>query len=113
VVTLSLEEPPVGAPGRSVQVELHVRDTGPGIPPAERGLIFERFHRAPTSVASPSARRLGGSGLGLAIVEAHGGTITLRETPGAHFVVALPALRVADAPALTTPRLPLLTGTGR
>jgi len=107
VVTLSLEEPPVDAPGQSVQVELHVRDTGPGIPPAERGLIFERFHRAPTSVASPSARRLGGSGLGLAIclaiVEAHGGTITLRETPpvapGAHFVVALPAVRVADSPA--------------
>jgi len=35
-------------------------------------------------------------------VEAHGGTITLRETPpvapGAHFVVALPAVRVADSP---------------
>lgn len=40
---------------------LEVEDNGPGIPPAERKLVFERFYRLPQSGSS-------GSGLGLAIV---------------------------------------------
>ncbi|PIV88962.1 MAG: two-component sensor histidine kinase, partial [Hydrogenophilales bacterium CG17_big_fil_post_rev_8_21_14_2_50_63_12] len=36
-------------------------DDGPGIPPEQRGRVFERFHRIPGS-GQP------GSGLGLAIV---------------------------------------------
>ncbi len=42
--------------------ELAVEDSGPGIPPAQRGQIFDRFHRA-TDEAS-------GAGLGLAIADA-------------------------------------------
>ena len=52
--------------------ELVVADHGPGIPPQERQLVFERFYR------SASARAMPGSGLGLAIVKQvvikHGGT---------------------------------------
>lgn len=56
---------------------LTVRDSGPGIPPAERGRVFDRFYRAPTAAAADQA----GSGLGLAIVrriaERHGADVTL------------------------------------
>ena len=54
-----------------VHAELVVSDQGPGIPPQERRLVFERFYR------STSARAMPGSGLGLAIVKQvvlkHGG----------------------------------------
>jgi signal transduction histidine kinase len=43
------------------QVSLVVEDDGPGIPQAERGLVFERFRRGGKAVP-------GGSGLGLALV---------------------------------------------
>ncbi len=53
-----------------------VRDSGPGIPAAERERVFERFARG----AAPDAP---GSGLGLAIVkrivERHAGTVALAE----------------------------------
>jgi signal transduction histidine kinase len=61
---------------------LSVADTGPGIPPAEQGRIFEEFHQ----VDSSSTRSKGGSGLGLAItkriVEMHGGRISVESEPG-------------------------------
>lgn len=41
---------------------LAVRDTGPGIPPAERERVFDRFYRGATAAAP-------GSGLGLSIVQ--------------------------------------------
>ena len=57
-------------------VELCVTDDGPGVPPAERERVFERFHRLEDS-------RRPGSGLGLSIVrriaELHGATVTLGE----------------------------------
>ncbi|MEV6767932.1 HAMP domain-containing sensor histidine kinase [Nocardia sp. NPDC051030] len=56
-------------------LEFTVDDAGPGIPAAERELVFERFYR------STSARSMPGSGLGLAIVKQvvtkHGGTIAV------------------------------------
>jgi len=56
-------------------IKLVFANSGPGIPPEDIGLIFERFHRADKS----RARDRGGSGIGLAIVkelvEAHGGTV--------------------------------------
>lgn len=74
--------------------ELVVADLGPGIPPEERTLVFERFYR------STSARALPGSGLGLAItkqvVVKHGGTLRIDETvpggtpPGTAIHVILP-----------------------
>lgn len=72
--------------------DIDVIDHGPGVPEAQRQRIFERFHRAdPTR-----SRDQGGSGLGLsiatAVVAAHGGRISVTDTPGggATFRIALP-----------------------
>ncbi|HSN44769.1 MAG TPA: HAMP domain-containing sensor histidine kinase, partial [Casimicrobiaceae bacterium] len=58
---------------------LAVRDTGPGIPAAEREHVFERFARGREASAP-------GSGLGLAIVrriaDAHGARVALAAGPG-------------------------------
>lgn len=74
------------AEGRTIR--LTVADNGPGIPPADRAAIFERFHRCSTSA--------GGSGLGLAIVkgivELHEGRIQVASAAGtgAVFQIILP-----------------------
>jgi signal transduction histidine kinase len=67
-------------PGTTVEVNvgrdgsLFVSDEGPGVPAAERELIFQRFWRR-------DRRRSGGAGLGLAIVrrivDAHSGSIAV------------------------------------
>lgn len=88
-----------GATGVSVSVadslvQIRVDDAGPGVPPAEREQIFERFARG-----SRSSRRTpdSGVGLGLAIVAEHarhqGGRAWVESAPsgGARFVVELPA----------------------
>ena len=77
-----------------LHAELVVSDFGPGIPPQERRLVFERFFR------STSARALPGSGLGLAIVKQvvlkHGGALWVEDTvpggqpPGTSIRVVLP-----------------------
>lgn len=78
------------ADGRVVVV---VADDGPGIPPADRTRVFDRF----TRLDDARARRTGGYGLGLAIVRdvvgAHGGTVTIGDAAGggARVVVAIPA----------------------
>ena len=55
-----------------------IRDSGPGIPPAERSLVFKRFFR------SLDQSDTEGSGLGLAIVmeicAAHGGQVAIEDT---------------------------------
>jgi signal transduction histidine kinase len=71
---------------------IEVADEGPGIPVAEAERVFDRFHR----VDAARAARDGGTGLGLAIarwiVDAHGGTIAVREREphGCRVVVELP-----------------------
>ena len=71
---------------------IEVADEGPGIPAAEVERVFERFHRLDSSRASGT----GGTGLGLSIarwiVDAHGGTIRVREREpqGCRVVVELP-----------------------
>jgi two-component system sensor histidine kinase TctE len=78
-------------------VLLEVEDTGPGIAPAERELVFRPFYRALGTLVD-------GSGLGLAIVQEvasrHGATVKVEDArprsgatadaPGARFTVKLP-----------------------
>jgi signal transduction histidine kinase len=77
------------------RLRVDVDDDGPGIPPAERELVFGRFHRSDAA----RDRAGGGTGLGLAIaraiVESHGGTIRAGESPagGARVSFELPGLR--------------------
>ncbi|HEX7980705.1 MAG TPA: ATP-binding protein [Gemmatimonadaceae bacterium] len=79
------------------RVRLTVADRGPGIPEAERALIFEPFYR-------PKGTRpdVGGAGLGLAIArriaEAQGGslTYTTRSGGGSEFRFELPAGTAAE-----------------
>jgi signal transduction histidine kinase len=70
---------------------IEVADAGPGVPPAERELIFERFKRGSGRGGE------GGFGLGLAIgselAARMGGALELRDGdgPGATFRLTLPA----------------------
>ncbi|ADU47635.1 sensor histidine kinase [Intrasporangium calvum] len=69
---------------------IRVDDAGPGVPEADRELIFERFARS----GSRGSRQ--GTGLGLSLVEetarAHGGSVWCedRAEGGARFTLALP-----------------------
>jgi len=56
--------------GRDVQgAFVDIIDTGPGIAPAERQRVFDRFYRSPDVVDAPGSNVAQGSGLGLAIVK--------------------------------------------
>ncbi len=95
-------------------VLLTVSDQGPGIPPADREKVFDRFHRRSGSSAY-------GSGLGLSIVrrvvDLHQGTIRLADAPGGGLRVdivlprapvddtAKPAVVAAGAGRRDAPRL--------
>ena len=64
------------------EVELVVRDNGPGIPAEDLPHIFERFYR----VEKGRSRESGGTGLGLSIVkhivQLHGGRVWAESAPG-------------------------------
>ena len=85
VVTVRLRANPPGG-GLALEVE----DNGPGVPPAERELVFQPFYRA-------LGTNVDGTGLGLPIVreiaEQHGASVSLtdahpgQQPPGARFVV--------------------------
>ncbi len=68
-------------------VLINITDTGPGIPPALKGKMFEAFQ---------TAARKGGTGLGLAIsaelIQAHGGGISVVKSDeyGTTFEISLP-----------------------
>jgi signal transduction histidine kinase len=74
------------APGRGEPALLEVADSGPGIAPADRDRVFDRFYRR---AGSPE----GGSGLGLAIVKAvadrHGARILLGDAPEGGLLVTV------------------------
>lgn len=80
---------------RRPAIELRVADTGIGIPPEERGRVFDAFYQ----VDSSSTREAGGTGLGLSIVkrlvEGHDGTVSITDNQprGAVFVVSIPCRR--------------------
>jgi signal transduction histidine kinase len=64
------------------EAELTVADEGAGVPPSERGRIFDAYYQA----ADFMTRRAGGLGLGLAVArgvfESHGGAVRVAENPG-------------------------------
>jgi signal transduction histidine kinase len=74
------------------QVELAIDDDGPGVDPADRERIFERFVR----LDEARVRDDGGAGLGLAVVtavvRAAGGSVTVSDSDlgGARFVATFP-----------------------
>jgi two-component system, OmpR family, sensor histidine kinase KdpD len=79
---------------RGDRVLVSVADTGPGVPPAEREAVFDRYVRFDTG---------GRAGLGLTIaktfVEAHGEHIWVEDVPGggARFVFTLPVSEPSGA----------------
>ncbi|MGC6426976.1 MAG: sensor histidine kinase [Akkermansiaceae bacterium] len=78
----------------SEKIEISVIDDGIGIPSTDLPFIFKRFFRVEKHHGQNEIK---GTGLGLSIVkravEAHGGTITARSTPGVEtaFVIRVPA----------------------
>lgn len=85
----------VGVSRAGGEVVVTVDDSGPGVPAAERGRIFDAFVRGAAPAADRSVGRVG-LGLGLAIarriVEGHGGRIGVEDAPGggARFLIRLP-----------------------
>ena len=77
-------------------VRIAVEDHGPGVPPEERDLVFERFARGAVAGRRSASD---GAGLGLALVDEHirlhGGRVWVEDRadgePGARFVIELPA----------------------
>ena len=95
--------PPLDGAGEeatSRRAEVTVIDHGQGLSPDQLEKVFERFYRADKA----RTRERGGSGLGLSItasiIEAHGGTVAARHTPGggATFVLSIPLDGDAAAP---------------
>jgi len=74
------------------EVSLSVADRGMGIPPEERGRIFEKFARVETGLVHD----VKGAGLGLSLVDmlvrAHHGRVEVNSTPGegSTFTILLP-----------------------
>lgn len=99
------------------EVGVRVDDEGPGVPPADREHLFDRYYRVDDSLS----HNHGGSGLGLAIARdvagAHGGRLwvdSAKDGTGSSFALALPAWRSLgptgqrpvgrSAPAVASPR---------
>lgn len=76
-------------------VELHVKDDGPGIPLQSQAFLFERFYR----VDEARSRQVGGSGIGLSLVkqimQSHGGEVEVKSEfgAGAEFICRFPLSR--------------------
>lgn len=81
------------------RMTIDVADQGPGIPEAERELVFDKFYRV-----HAGDRRQAGTGLGLSIckgfVGAHGGSIAALEGPGGRGAVIRVTLPIEKAPSL-------------
>ena len=92
--TVAGDEIEVSAGSTNGFVTVSVRDHGPGIPPEQQALVFEKFGRH-----NPGGKSKPGAGLGLfiarSIAEAHGGSLELvsQTGAGATFTVRLPARR--------------------
>jgi two-component system OmpR family sensor kinase len=95
------------------QVEIRVRDHGPGLPTDRPEELFERFWRGEGHRGRERGKA--GAGLGLSIVEAivaaHGGEIRAADAPGggACFTLLLPLERTRGAAGDRRPAAPLVT----
>lgn len=99
LLTNAVKYSPAGSPvrvtigARGPMILTTVADRGPGIPPADRERVFERF----TRLGDHMTRAIGGVGLGLFIarrlVESMGGRIWVEDAPegGAAFSFTVPA----------------------
>jgi signal transduction histidine kinase len=89
----------VGAAPVGAGVRIWVEDEGPGIPPADRERIWQRFFR----LSAHKESTIAGTGIGLTVVRdlvsLHGGRSWVEpgERSGARFVVEFPARRLAVA----------------
>ena len=87
------------------QLILDVADSGPGIPPEDRGHVFEAFYTGRAARSTP----VKGTGIGLSVVlefvAAHGGTVQIvdGQFPGAHFRITMP-IRASSGPASSAPK---------
>jgi two-component system OmpR family sensor kinase len=104
-VSCSIQEaaPDAWQPG---MITVLVRDSGCGVPEAERDRVFERFYRVDRS----RARQTGGTGLGLAIcrevLDVLGGSIRIAESSaqGTTVEVRMPGFAAAPEPAASAAR---------
>ena len=75
-----------GSQGSNGSIEIHVTDTGPGIPPEDMDKLFQPYF----------STKKGGTGLGLPtsrrIIEEHGGSLRVHSEPGrgTDFIITLP-----------------------
>ncbi len=89
----------VGITGNDEVVQIHVKDTGPGIPAEDLPHLFQKFYRVDNS----ATRSIGGTGLGLficaAIVKLYNGTIWADSKlgEGSTFYINLPRLSSQQA----------------
>lgn len=92
--TPALGQVVVHAKCKGTDLQVKIRDTGPGISPEHLPHVFERFYR----VEADRSRSTGGTGLGLAIADEiarlHGGRLEVQSEPhrGTMFIVHLMAL---------------------
>ncbi len=111
-VSVKNSKEPAPGGGRSVLLEVCVKDTGIGIPPDKLDRLFQAF----SQVDSSTARRFGGTGLGLAIsrrlVEAMGGRMWVESEAGAgaRFYFSLATEAALPVPGASAENRPELRG---
>ena len=104
----------IGARRRGGRLRIGVWDTGPGIPEAERGRVFEDF----VQLGNPARQRDKGQGLGLAIVRQlaalldHPLALASRVGHGSAFTIEVPLLAAPDRPAPQAGEAPGAARTG-
>jgi signal transduction histidine kinase len=100
-VTVERHEPDLEDPLGEPTVRIAVEDNGPGVPPEQRGAVFDRFNRGDQGGSRGADV---GVGLGLALAAEHArlqaGDVWVEDRSdggqGARFVVELPLLEVRD-----------------
>lgn len=104
-VSIEIQAEP--GPDKRLDIQLRVKDTGPGMAHEDQARAFQPFHQGPEGTAS------GGTGLGLVICrtlcEMMGGSIQLESEPGhgTRISVALSLLELAPLPPRPRQEIPV------